>query len=87
MKTKFDELLDFPCLFTYKVMAVARDGLTEEVVEVVQEHAPGDYNPETKASSKGNYHSVTIRVTVTDKDHVETLYQSLARIEGVRHVL
>lgn len=87
MKTKFDEYLDFPCPFTYKVMAIARETLVEEVVEVVQQHAPGDYKPETKKSSKGNYHSVTIRVTVESKEHIEGLYKSLASIDGVRHVL
>ncbi|CUS48749.1 MAG: hypothetical protein HLUCCO02_01760 [Idiomarinaceae bacterium HL-53] len=87
MKTKFDEYLEFPCLFTYKVMAEARDSLVQEVVEVVQTHAPGDYAPESKVSSKGNYHSVTIRVTVESKTHIETLYKSLAAIDGVRHVL
>ncbi|WP_113907386.1 DUF493 family protein YbeD [Aliidiomarina celeris] len=87
MNTKFDELLDFPCEFTYKIMAIARHDLADDVVSVVQQHAPGDYTTETKASSKGNYHSVTIRVVVQDKDHVETLYARLATIDGVRHVL
>ncbi|MGL4834917.1 MAG: DUF493 family protein, partial [Shewanella sp.] len=36
---------------------------------------------------KGSYYSVTIRVTVTSKDHIETLYTELATIEGVRRVL
>lgn len=87
MQTKFDELLDFPCNFPFKVLGVAHDSLPDQVVEVVQKHAPGDYVPKVKASSKGNYHSVTIDVTVTSKEHVETLYIELGKIDLVRHVL
>lgn len=52
MKTKLNELLEFPCSFTYKVMGLAQPELVDQVVEVVQRHAPGDYNPQVKPSSK-----------------------------------
>ena len=58
MKTKLNELLEFPTPFTYKVMGQALPELVDQVVEVVQRHAPGDYTPTVKPSSKGNYHSV-----------------------------
>ena len=60
MKTKLNELLEFPTPFTYKVMGQALPELVDQVVEVVQRHAPGDYSPSVKPSSKGNYHSVSI---------------------------
>lgn len=56
MKTKLNELLEFPTPFTYKVMGQALPELVDQVVEVVQRHAPGDYTPTVKPSSKGNYH-------------------------------
>lgn len=87
MQTKFDELLDFPCQFPFKVLGVADDTLPDQVVNAIQKHAPGDYTPQVKPSSKGNYHSVTVSVTVTSKEHVETLYQELAAIDIVRVVL
>ncbi|ABN62760.1 MULTISPECIES: DUF493 family protein YbeD [Shewanella] len=87
LDTKFDELMDFPCAFPFKVVGEAHETLTDKVVAVVQKHAPGDYSPSTKTSSKGSYHSITIRVTVTSKDHIEILYTELAAIEGVRRVL
>lgn len=87
LNTKFDELMDFPCAFPFKVVGEAHETLTDKVVAVVQKHAPGDYSPSTKTSSKGSYHSITIRVTVTSKDHIEILYTELAAIEGVRRVL
>ncbi|MCM2679078.1 DUF493 family protein YbeD [Echinimonas agarilytica] len=87
MDTKFDELLDFPCSFPFKVLGVAHDDLTSKIVDVIQIHAPGDYSPTVKPSSKGTYHSVTVSVTVTSKEHVETLYKALGHIDLVRYVL
>ena len=87
MKTNLKELLEFPCSFTYKVMGEAKTELVEQVVEVVQRHAPGDYTPQVKPSSKGNYHSVSITINATHIDQVEILYEELGNIEIVRMVL
>lgn len=87
MQTKFDQLLDFPCDFTFKVMGLTGPGLQDEILEVVQKHAPGDYRPKQRPSSKGNYTSVSISVVVTSKEHVELLYRELSAIEDVRYVL
>ncbi|AUH01600.1 hypothetical protein CWC46_18395 [Prodigiosinella confusarubida] len=87
MKTKLNELLEFPCPFTYKVMGLAKPELVDLVVEVVQRHAPGDYTPQIKPSAKGNYHSISITITATDIEQVETLYEELGKIDIVRMVL
>ncbi|QLE86471.1 MULTISPECIES: DUF493 family protein YbeD [Shewanella] len=87
LDTKFDELMEFPASFPFKVVGDADEALADKVVAVVQKHAPGDYAPTTKASSKGTYYSITIRVTVISKEQVETLYTELAAIEGVKRVL
>jgi putative lipoic acid-binding regulatory protein len=87
MATNFDQLLDFPCMQTFKIMGVAHDNLPMEVISCLQIHAPGDYNPKIKPSSKGNYHSLSISVQVTSNDHMETLYAELAKLELVRVVL
>ena len=87
MKTKLNELLEFPCSFTYKVMGHAKPELVDQVVEVIQRHAPGDYTPSVKPSSKGNYLSVSITINATHIDQVETLYKELGELELVRMVL
>ncbi|WP_392566465.1 DUF493 family protein YbeD [Utexia brackfieldae] len=87
MKTKLNELLEFPCSFTYKIMGEAKPELVDEVVGVVQKHAPGDYTPTIKPSSKGNYHSISITINATHIDQVETLYKELGDIDIVRMVL
>lgn len=85
--TKLNELLEFPCSFTYRVMGEAKPDLVDQVICVVQRHAPGDYTPSVKPSSKGNYHSVSITINATHIDQVETLYKELADIDIVRMVL
>lgn len=87
MKTKFDELLEFPTVLNFKVMGVACDELPDLIIAELQKHTPGDYVPKIKPSSKGNYHSVSIAVTVTSKEHIETIYKTLSAIEQVRYVL
>ena len=42
MKTKLNELLEFPTPFACKVVGQALPELVDQVVEVVQRHAPGD---------------------------------------------
>lgn len=87
MKTNLKALLEFPTPFTYKVMGLAQPELVDQVVEVIQRHAPGDYSPDVKPSSKGNYHSVSITITATHIEQVETLYEELGKINIVRMVL
>ncbi len=87
MNTKFDELLEFPTVLNFKVMGVACEELPDLVITELQKHTPGDYAPKIKPSSKGNYHSLSIAITVTSKEHIELIYQSLTAIEEVRYVL
>lgn len=87
MQTKFDELLDFPCDFTFKIMGLSGPTLQDDIVAVVQQHAPGDYRPQQRPSSKGKYTSVSISVVVNSKEQIELLYNELSAIEDVRYVL
>lgn len=87
-KTRFDELVEFPCHFTFKVMGVATPDLPDKVVAVAKQHAPhDDYVPSVKPSSKGNYHSISIRIRVESQTHIETVYRALSDIDDVRYVL
>ncbi|MBL4941062.1 MAG: DUF493 family protein [Colwellia sp.] len=87
MKTHFDELLDFPTVLNFKVMGVASDELPGLIIAELQKHTPGDYAPKIKPSSKGNYLSISVPVTVTSKEHIEKIYKTLNALEQVRYVL
>ena len=43
--TKFDEYLEFPCPFTFKIMGLANVNLTDQILAKLQTIAPGDYAP------------------------------------------
>jgi putative lipoic acid-binding regulatory protein len=87
MDTNFDQLLDFPCQQTFKIMGIAHERLPQDVISCLQIHAPGDYVPKVKPSSKGTYHSISLSITVTSKTHMETLYVELSKLELVKVVL
>ena len=87
LNTKFDELLDFPCSLSFKVMGVAHPELVPEVISVIQQIAPGDYSPSVKPSSKGNYHSLAVPVIVNSKEHIEEIYTELNKLDLVRYIL
>lgn len=87
MKTKLNELLEFPCSFTYKIMGEAKPELVDKVIAVIQKHIPDDYTTEIKESSKGNYYSVSVTVRADHIDQIEILYKELAEIDIVKMVL
>lgn len=88
LDTKFDELLEFPCSFSFKVMGVASPHLIPDVLAIIQVLAPGDYaTPVPKPSSKGNYEALSIPVIVTSKEHIESIYNAINELELVRHIL
>ena len=87
LDTKFDELLEFPCQFPFKIIGTHDATLTDRVMEIAQNLAPGSYTPTTKHSSKGTYSSITLRIEVTSKEQLESLYSAFAQIDGVKRVL
>jgi putative lipoic acid-binding regulatory protein len=87
LNTKFDELLDFPCLFNFKVIGNSDPKLEDNIVAVAQKHVVGNYAPSSRMSSKGTYNSVTIKVKVQDNEQAESLYIAFGAIPGVVRVL
>ena len=87
LNTHFDQLLEFPCVFAFKVMGVAGPELMSDVLTVIQKNAPGDYAPTVKPSSKGTYHSLSVPVTVKSKEQIETIYNELNKLDSVRYIL
>ena len=70
-----DTLLEFPCDFPLKIMGKAEETLTQVVVEIVTRHAP-DFDSATmemRASSGGNYLSLTCTVIATSKPQLDAL--------------
>ncbi|MEP6657627.1 MAG: DUF493 domain-containing protein [Betaproteobacteria bacterium] len=82
-------LLVFPCLFPIKVMGRTQDDFAQTIVAVVQRHAP-DFDPgtlEMRASTAGNYLSLTCTVNAASRDQLDELYRELSSHPMVTMVL
>jgi hypothetical protein len=81
--------LSFPCAFPIKVMGRTQDGFAQAVLLVVQRHAP-DFDAATlemRASSGGNYLSLTATINATSRAQLDDLYRDLSSHPMVRLVL
>ena len=80
-----ESALTFPCEFPIKAMGKADCELDSIVVEIVRRHAPdlteGAVN--SRASTKGNYVSVTVVVRATSREQLDAIYQDLVDCEQV----
>ena len=74
-----DTLLEFPCDFPIKIMGKAEDTFAEVVLSIVTKHAP-DFDAtrmELRASSGGNYLSVTCTIVAQSKPQLDAIYLDL----------
>ena len=87
--TKFDEFLEFPCAFTFKVLGVAHEDLVPQVIAALCSNMPVPMIMPQRSNHPVK--AITIQyqwsVTVRDKDHIELLYTELGRLELVRYVM
>jgi len=84
-----DTLLEFPCDFPLKIMGKADDSLAQVVLEIVTLHAP-DFDGasmEMRASSGGNYLSLTCTVIARSKPQLDALYTDLSGHPLIKVVL
>ncbi|UCV04006.1 YbeD family protein [Dechloromonas denitrificans] len=84
-----DTLLEFPCAFPLKIMGKAEETLAQVVLEIVTRHAP-DFDAarmEMRASSGGNYLSLTCTVIATSKPQLDALYTELSGHPLIKVVL
>lgn len=72
-------LIEYPCDFPLKILGKTQGGFAQAVLEVVTRHAP-DFDGATlqmKASSGGNYLSVTCVIRATSREQLDALYREL----------
>jgi len=84
-----DTLLEFPCEFPLKIMGKTDDSLAQVVLEIVTMHAP-DFDGATmemRASSGGNYLSLTCTVIARSKPQLDALYTDLSGHPMIKVVL
>jgi putative lipoic acid-binding regulatory protein len=85
MTNEEESPLKFPCEFPIKAMGKSDCSLDTIVVEIVRKHAPdlGEGAIKTRASTNGNYLSVTVTVNATSRRQLDAIYQDLVDCEAV----
>ena len=84
-----ESLLTFPCRFPIKIMGRTQQGFAQSIVLVVQRHAP-DFDPRTlemRASTAGNYLSLTCTINASSREQLDDLYRELTAHPMVTMVL
>ncbi len=84
-----ESLIQYPSAFPIKVMGDKVDGFVHAVVEVVKKHDPtfDATTVELRDSSSGKYLGVTVTVTATSREQLDTLYRELTSHPMVKVVL
>jgi len=87
-QARFEELVEFPSVFVFRVLAHSAEDLEARCVAAVEAHLGRRVEAVSQApSSKGAYTSVRIGVIVTSADEIRATYTMLGALPGVRMVL
>lgn len=80
---RFEELLDFPCEHTFKVIATP-EGLEQQVRGVLS--LQGQPNPviSERPSSSGRWLSLSVTVQVASGAELDRLYTTLEGLQGLK---
>ena len=84
-----ETLLEFPCDFPLKIMGANAPDFAQAIADVVCTHAP-DFDAASmamRASSGGNYLSLTCTVRATSQAQLDALYRALTAHPMVKVVL
>jgi len=82
-------LIEFPCDFPLKIMGASAADFAQAVAAIVARHAP-DFDPasmEMRASSAGQYLSLTCTVRAVSQEQLDALYRDLTAHPMVKVVL
>jgi putative lipoic acid-binding regulatory protein len=83
-----DDLVDFPSVFTFRVVARATDALKGQVREIVEQclERPA-MNVGIQASSSAKFASIRVTVTVVDADEIRNTYAALKNVPDLKMLL
>jgi uncharacterized protein len=84
-----DSLIEYPSAFPLKIMGKHDDGFAQAILDVVRRHDPAfdGATMEMRASSAGNYLSLTCTITATSREQLDALYRELTAHPMVKVVL
>ncbi|MCF6178159.1 MAG: DUF493 domain-containing protein [Geopsychrobacter sp.] len=86
--TKPEDLLEFPCQFTFKAVGSSGPDFSSAIAAAVGLHAvvPRDAI-HTRPSGKGNYQAVSIMVSLQSYQQLTAIYAAMKDVNGVKMLL
>jgi len=84
-----ESLIEYPSLFPIKVMGLKVDGMVHAVTSIAEQFDPtfDAATIELRESTGGKYLGVTITVTATSREQLDSLYRTLTSHPMVKVVL
>ena len=81
--------IEFPCAYPIKVMGLASDDFEQDILALVQRHAPevGEEHIKVRPSNKGNYLAITVTIEATGIEQLSVLFEDLKAHSSVKMVL
>ncbi len=86
MTVKEEEtLFEFPCKFPIKVMGKVGAGFHQQVIDIVQRHAPelDEASVTSRMSGNKNYVSITVTIMATSREQLDNIYLDLTACPAV----
>lgn len=85
-----DELVEFPCVFSFKAVGEASASFLPDLQGRVERVLGRPVRPEeltVRHSAKGRYESVTLALWVTSGQQVYAIYEAISEDQRVRYIL
>lgn len=81
--------IEFPCRYPIKVMGSASPEFEQEILSLVQRHAPEvrDEHMSVRPSNNGNYLAVTVIIEATGVEQLSLMFADLRAHSSVKLVL
>ena len=82
MSTKLDEYIDFPTIFTFKIVGDNSSTFTVGVESVFDSYPEKSIVPTESAG--GKYISLSVTTEIQSHDELKSLYEKIAALRGLR---
>ncbi|MBL92114.1 MAG: hypothetical protein CMH56_09950 [Myxococcales bacterium] len=89
-KKQFEDLVKFPCDFSFKIIGVASDDFEDTVIKAIEAHrgaAIQVVSSAIKPSSQKKYTSLTLTLHVTDSQTIYDVYDACEKLPNIKFVL
>ena len=89
-KKQFEDLVTFPCDFSFKIIGTASADFEEQVIEAIESYRGQPIqvvSSAIKPSSQKKYTSLTLTLHVTDSQTIYDVYDACEKLPHIKFVL